>query len=468
MLPLVTILALAVDPAAHEPPAEALRLATAETTERISLPAGAASARIQVLPLERRIRILVSPSIAAGIAARVVTTAGLLCPRSRIVRGGIELVCRSNRIDASLLRVKSAVYLDVSELRGLPWRPGHDGPPILTYERLLLAGERCPGRTPAARGECALAAGKWVEAARHYRRALGGRDKIAAELRLGDIALLAADPATAIGWYTRAKLGPYARMAMARLCEMSAECFTQRPTLDPRPDDLPEPLYADLTLRHARVQAFLENHGEAMAVLARSFDHDPRKGVCRNGGELACRRLVLAALLQGEGAALHAAVEIFLTLPDRDRGALLVDLHAAAAEAAAKLGAPVFGGNLLSAVSARVDAVDLENHLLRAAELYLEGQDGARARVIVEFARTRTTDLKGQRWASVRHGLTVAETRAAEARPDNEPVPAKDKDREAIELAAALALSAQVQQFVQDATPAEEPAGQAAKTKEGR
>src|SRR5205814_8938620 len=103
---------------------------------------------------------------AAPLAARIARHAGMICPKVTIVDGGVELRCRTRRLDAVLGTEKGKTYLDIQELRGLPWRPGPAGPPPFFYEPYASGlGGRCPGDTPAARGECALRAGNLLQAA---------------------------------------------------------------------------------------------------------------------------------------------------------------------------------------------------------------------------------------------------------------------------------------------------------------
>jgi hypothetical protein len=64
----------------------------------------------------------------------------------------------------------------------------------------------------------------------------------------------------------------------------------------------------------------------------------------------------------------------------------------------------VFGANLLAASAPTVPEDRLANHLLRAAELFLAGNDPARASLIVDYATVRVPRprLAGPRWATVR------------------------------------------------------------------
>ena len=98
----------------------------------------------------------------------------------------------------------------------------------------------------------------------------------------------------------------------------------------------------------------------------------------------------------------EAALDVYLALPGWDQGPLAVELSQAAAELAARLGAPVFGGNLLAAAAPVVPAALRADHLLRAAELFLDGGDTARTRLVLEYAETRIAKRRAPRWAAVR------------------------------------------------------------------
>jgi len=146
------------------------------------------------------------------------------------------------------------------------------------------------------------------------------------------------------------------------------------------------------------------------------------------------------AAASGELSTAEMAFEIYLALPAWDHGALAPELSEAAADLAARVGAPVFGGNILSAVVPVVGLVALPAHLYRAAELYLEGDDLARARLVIEYGRARLGGKLPARW------LALEKKIAARAASNDEVAaePARTTiDPEAIarELAAARAAS---------------------------
>ena len=144
--------------------------------------------------------------------------------------------------------------------------------------------------------------------------------------------------------------------------------------------------------------------------------------------------------------------EVYLSLPAWDRGPLASELSEAAAELASHIGAPVFGGNILSSVVSDVAPALLSGHLLKAAELYLEGDDIARTRLVIEYARTRLGKRMTGRWVVLEKKLAarVASEEEAAAQP-----PLKiDIDAEAVarELAAARAASARAAQLARAET----------------
>ena len=98
------------------------------------------------------------------------------------------------------------------------------------------------------------------------------------------------------------------------------------------------------------------------------------------------------------------AIEAYLALPAWDRGPLAPELSEASADLANHIGAPVFGGNILSSVVADIPPANLSGHLVKAAELYLEGDDIARTRLVIEYARTRLGNRMTGRWIALEKG----------------------------------------------------------------
>jgi hypothetical protein len=146
-----------------------------------------------------------------------------------------------------------------------------------------------------------------------------------------------------------------------------------------------------------------------------------------------------------EPSEVEMAFEVYLSLPAWDHGPLAPELSEAAADLANHLGAPVFGGNILSAVAPGVGIAMLPAHLLRAAELYLDGDDIARARLVIEYARTRVGKKMTGRWIALERRLAArvaSEEELAMAPPLKIKVDATEVSRE---LAAARAVLARAQ-----------------------
>ncbi len=394
------------------------------------------------------------------VAARIAAAAGQICPDVRASVGVVELHCKTPQLDATLNKEGAHLYLDVHELRGLPWRLGDDGPPLTFFDPVTMGlGQACPGDTPIARGECALHEGQFIEAAQAFREALATPHLLLAQMRLGDLALIAGDPQTAVGWYNLgSRVGVYGRLSAARLCEFDPECIVFIPSLDPDPYSLPSLLRDDLVVRGARAQSFAGNHVKAVEMLRRRFDRNDDLTFCQGNVAPLCRRIILAALRKASVEEGRKVLEAYLMLGDRATGPVAVELASEAAEMAAKLGAPVFGANLLSAVTGGVPAQLMEAHLLRAAELYLTGQDPVRARVIVEFAESKSlARARAPQWNRVRGLLKRAD--APKPKPQDEP-PVRVQDVAAETLAAALGLSARIDGFLsgKDVPPLEQTA----------
>ena len=139
------------------------------------------------------------------------------------------------------------------------------------------------------------------------------------------------------------------------------------------------------------------------------------------------------------------ALEVYLSLPIWDHGLLATELSEAAADLASHIGAPVFGGNILAAVAPGVGIAMLPAHLLRTAELYLDGDEIARARLVLEYARTRIGKRMTGRLSALERKLAArvaSEEEAAMAPPLKIDIDATEVSRE---LAAAHAVMARAQ-----------------------
>ena len=449
MLWIAVTLMLLSPPAGDEP--QAVRVTTTLVVERIPLHPLHGPVELTLNALGARIELRASRD-AAAVAARVASRVGSICPRVAAKPYGVELRCRTRRLDATITTEAGKAYLDIHELRGLPWREGPNGPPATFYEPFRAGfGSGCPGDTAIGRAECALRAGNRLDAAMSFRDALETRNRQMASVRLGDIALSTGDPTTAAGWYQRAGLlGVFGRVARARSCEVDGGCLATTDMVKRAFDSsgLSESVRADMDLRAARAEAYQGRFDSAVYMLRDQIRSHGASSVCRDGAEAICRRLVLEAMrfqmtvpavdphkdLHGEAPAKPAAdsdteaarkeaetrtrearqlaeasIEVYMSLPGWDRGLLAIELATAAADLAGHVGAPIFGGNLLAVVAPQVPAAALPDHLLRAAELFLQGNELARARVVVEYLSTRVGKQRppGARWVAVQQSLAA-------------------------------------------------------------
>jgi hypothetical protein len=447
ILALIPSLAWAADLPSGEP--RGVRLAISATTERIPLPGLRGPIELTVDAMSRVLRVRLSKKDApAAFAARIASHIGMLCPRVEVKDDGVELGCRSRRIEAQITTEGQgqgkgkangeASYLDINELRGLPWRAGPDAAPSYHYDPWRTGlGQSCPGKSEAAQGECELKEGHTLQAAIHFRAALDSMNRQMACVRLGDLAIGIGDPITASGWYRRAgSHGVFGRVAETRLCEMDGRCLESTAQVVRTFDSsgMPEPLRAELMLRGARAEAYAGRLPSAIHMIARQVGEHGMASICREGGELLCRRILLEAMRAAEainamnpgnptrpslpirpadakafaevkppGAApagsksvektgdeyLEELLETYLEMPSWEKGQLAVELSQAAAPLAARLGAPGFGGNLLASLAPEVPDAQLSNHLLLATETFLKGKNWARARIVAEYAQTR-------------------------------------------------------------------------------
>jgi hypothetical protein len=524
-----------------------VHLTTSVVTERIPLTPLRGPIQLLADPLGARIELRMAKPQPA-LAAQMLRHAGEICATVTVISTGIELRCRTRRFEAILSSEGNKRFLDIQELRGLPWREGPAAPPYYYYEPLRSGlGSPCPGASPVARGECALQAGRQLEAATQFRAAVESNDRQMAALRLGDLALVTGDPATAIGWYRRAGVaGAFGRMARTRVCEIEGTCLAStdiiKRVFDAR--GLPEPVRAEMSIRGVRAEAFAGRLDSATKMMWQMIRNGSLQWVCRDAGEVVCRRVLIQAMREAanaedeaaqeppkepaapdkvtataapssspdagapasavvpaatnvrvaaapsaeksgekparsvglvtfavgakpaaaqsrEGKASGAselspaemAFEVYLALPAWDHGPLAPELSEAAADLARHIGAPVFGGNILSAVAPEVGAAELPAHLYHAAELYLDGDDLARARLVIEYARTRIGKKMPPRWVALEK--KIAARSASEEEAVNEPSPKITIDPEAIarELTAARAASARARVARADTEP---------------
>jgi hypothetical protein len=321
--------------------------------------------------------------------------------------GEVRLGCRTTRLAAALVPLGGGPALELRELAGLPLA-GEDGFALLPFDTEALGLGACPGATPAARGECLLRAGARSEARKAFAEATETEARGIAALRLGDIALLDGNLRGAEVLWLQVAEEPWKRLAAARACEVTDCALDDAAEAAFRLDGLPPPLAADVGVRGARALAF---RGRPLDGVARLL---ALPGACE-ALQLLCHRMLLAAL-RSPPAQSDGAVGLYLSLPDRDRGPLALDLGLLAAARAEEMGAPGFAANLLASVAGLVTASDEPGHLLRTAELYLAGGDAVRAAVVLDYARVHLgkAALRSPRWSAVTRA-TGSRRRAAEA-----------------------------------------------------
>jgi hypothetical protein len=414
VLSLVAILTLAL-PAA----ADGVR-----ALEVLPLPPVPGPVAVRVEALESRL-VLVAPRDASRLARALRALGSSICRKVEEGPGEVRLGCRTPRLAAFLVARERGPALEIRELAGMPVS-GEVGFPLVPYDPAALGLSPCPGATPAARGECLLAAGDREGARQAFSLAEGDEARGLAALRLGDLALLSGDARGADAAWLRATAEPWRRVAAARACEIGDCAAGDGSWALFQPADLPAPLAADLAVHGARAAAF---RGRLLEAATRLLD-DPR--ACEAAVDL-CHRLLLAAL-RGPPAVSEGALLLYLAAPDRDRCPHALELALAAAARAEASGAPEFAANLLAAATPLVTGPDLPAHLLRTAELYLAGGDPIRAAVVAEYARVRAGKrLPGPRWAAVSRAL-----RASRAAPASSPAPAPEAPPELAPATAAL------------------------------
>jgi hypothetical protein len=338
----------------------------------------------------------------------------VVCPTTeQFVDGGpLVLRCRSRRIVAELkggsLRVRTVQTTPLTT-------DASRGPKAFYNPEAYGLGGPCPGDTASSRGECAMARGAVVEAALAFRdawRAPEGHHAHAA-LRLGDLAWLAGDLESAAGWYDRSGAGVFARLAAARLCELTTACLdgpAGRMHFDPwNQTGMPATMIDESVLRRARALAFANRLDDAVRVLlsASSRDHSP----CESEVVL-CRKIATEALHARRGRDAPGALALAMSLQKPFEGEGAVDLAREVVAHVDYLGAPVYAASVLAAVTAIVPKTELPAHLAATAEHYLAAADVVRADIVIAFARSRGLQ-KGKRWQAIATLRRAVEASAA-------------------------------------------------------
>lgn len=410
MSPLVLFAALTMAGQGLSLPA---RLALIVAAERIPLPVSVKPADLVVEPLTATIELR-RINNAKVVAQKMAQSAGQICPRVEAVGGSVILHCQTKRLDAHLAVERGKTFLEIEQLRGLPWRHAGDRMDVF-YEPVSVGfGGPCPGTMVSGRAECALRDGRIEEATALFRQALNSAPQASfAGTRLGDMALASGDVAGALNFYRRSSFGDmFGRVAASRLCELDGSCIDNEKARERlfHGADQPEPVRSEMLLRGARAAIFANQFGDAAQLLSKAVDNRT-SGACSEMGQLLCRRMLVAVLERAEGDDGALAIETWLALPDKYQGPLAMPLVRAVAEKAAQIGAPVFGANLLAANATTAEGPGLAEHLLRTTEMYIQAGDLVRARVVVDYADTRDTrggrnsGFAGPRWQAIRNQL---------------------------------------------------------------
>ena len=400
----------AASPVETDEPAPSEFVTTVATAERILMPKLRGPAEVHVDALRSTVEIT-APRDLGAVAARISSGLGSICPRWEVEGSRILLRCRTRQIAAELADHGGKKYLDLRELRGLPHVDEDERLTVFYEAEKLGATGACPGTLPVVRGECALRAGDRVAAKAAFAEAWQtGKYHVFAALRLGDLASDRGDLAEAADWWLRAgTIGPFGRLARGRLCEARGDCLAGPTSQIFDAGEIDEPVRTELALRAARIDLFGGRSGLTLRWIAGVIKRAPAgSGGCVTLARSYCRRLILATLEEDRADGGKEALDLYLSLPDRTAGPYSVELARAAAERAAGLGAPVFAANLFASVAGQVEAADYPAHLLRIAELYAQGDDRARAQLVVDYAETRLAakELSSSRWAAVRKRLT--------------------------------------------------------------
>jgi len=386
------------------------RLALIVAAERIPVPATVKQADFVVEPLTATIELR-RINNAKAVAQKMAQAAGQICPQVEAIGTTVVLRCQTRRLDAHLTHERGKTFLEIEQLRGLPWR--HAGDRMDTfYDPVSVGfGGPCPGTMVSGRAECALRDGRTEEATALFRQALASAPQASfAGTRLGDMALASGDVAGALNFYRRSSFGDmFGRVAASRLCELDGTCIDNDKMRERlfNGSDQPEPVRSEMLLRGARAAIFADRPGDAAKLLAQAVDNRT-SGTCTEMGQLLCRRMLVAVLERAQGDDGALAIETWLALPDKYQGPLAMPLVRAVAEKAADIGAPVFGANLLAANATTAEGPGLGEHLLRTTEMYIQAGDQVRARVVVDYADTRANKnhgFTGPRWVAVRNEL---------------------------------------------------------------
>lgn len=382
-----------------------------QALERVALTRPVPAAQVQVDPVLARI-IVTQPKILKGPPST-------LCPTVIEERDRTILRCTSRRLWATTATDKNGPYLDVRLMQGVPPATGGEDLPLRPWPlRALGIPEDCPGKSKAPRGECLLAHGQYEEAEALFTEALGGPDTPLARVRLGDLAIRRGDWETALEQYALIPptARPIGRMARARSCTLIGTCLSgPQAEIAAELAGLTGPLRAELVLATLRRDVAAGHVEPAITRLAAELSTDP--ALC-DGAQGLCQRLAQVAMETDDDAVRMTGLRIFLTDGVRE-GPHEAEVSMIAAQAAEALGAPRFAGALYSAATPLVAPADLEQHLLKTAQLFLAAKDPVRANVILDYAESKLRGRTGAAWAPVRRA--VASVRGLKPKPAPKP-----------------------------------------------
>ncbi len=383
------------------------------------------------------------------------TLAGTLCPQVESRAEETTLRCTSRRLWAELSEDDHGLFLDLRLLRGVPW-VGELAIPLRAWPiRAYGIPDECPGRLDATRGQCALARGDVEEAERYFKKARSSPDANFAYLRLAELAVQRGAPEEALHLFAFVPpSGPIGRAARARLCDLTGACLGEKESAAAGDTlGLDEPLKGELALIFWRRELFMGREATVMAPFVRALQENP--ALCRDTVPL-CQLMLIAGLACSDENARAAALSGWLIQSVR-RGPYELALTRAASRAAGELGAPSFAAAVLASSSALVPTNELNTHLLRAVELYLEARDPVRAGAIFDYAENRLgvgATSKGG-WGVVRAQLKGkrAEAKLTPALPA--PVVSVDALETNVGLATELARAAAARSRAQEPAPHE-------------
>jgi hypothetical protein len=399
-----------------QPPPKASRadndLLVTAALDRVKLPY--APKKLSVDALGRRVRLTVGPA-APAFAAQFRDGLSRACPKAVVEGPDVVLECSTSRLAARVDAERGEVILSVRQVRGVPWRGDDDGPPAFRAPEV----KACPDATPMGLAECSFQAGQWEQAERLMRGLTGEPGTAAfAHLRLGDIAAARDELVEAVAFWNRTGTsGPVFRLARARLCELSGDCFGKAVEGNVFDDGgLPEPWRRELELRRLRQLAFRGQTAELGALAARRARVTNRPPLCVDTPGL-CLKLIGNAMRDPAGPGADEALEFYMTVPGRESGPRAYEWAGFAASICERNGAPSFGANILASTTATVPPALLAAHLERTLRLFVEGKDYARARLIAAYVQVKLPKarLKGPPWAEL---ISAADGPEPEEAPD--------------------------------------------------